>query len=528
VSRSDAPTPIPALDLETARRLALVALYTQSAVTIGDGQGFVEWVNGAFTQLTGYGAQQVIGKPIPEALFPGNVDDVAVGRLRAHLARGEPAKLELRVERRSGKPRRLAVEVQPVRDAGGRPVRFVVLASDISAQRAAQHEERRLREEALEALRRESLQAFAGGVARRLDPWLTSLVEHTDLALGELPAEAAALKWLSELRRVRLRARSLTERMRTIAGQHRIAARSVDLSEAVVGCSPELDRLSERRETLNFDLSAKLPTIRADVSQLYNLLLNLVGNAFEALGDQHGTVRVRTGTRRVDEAILTESRPKGSLTADQCVFLEVSDSGCGMDPALRARIFDPFFTTKSSGRGLGLAGVLGIVQAHRGGLLVESEPGEGTTVSVLFPCSRKARRRASRLRLTPRRSVRPRRVVLLMEDDPPLRDRAQRALRRSGFRVLTADSGPEGLERFRQYAAEIDAVLLAPVLPGPCGDETVRRMRLIRPDVRFVLASPYHDETLEDELAEGEVARFLQKPYSGRELVDTVRSVLSG
>jgi CheY-like chemotaxis protein len=256
--------------------------------------------------------------------------------------------------------------------------------------------------------------------------------------------------------------------------------------------------------------------------------VNLVANAFEALGDQPGRVRVRTGTRRVDEGVLAESRPKGSLTADQCVFLEVSDSGCGMDPALGARIFDPFFTTKSSGRGLGLAGVLGIVQAHRGGLLIESEPGEGTTVTALFPCSRKARRRASRPRLTARRSVRPRRVVLLMEDDPPLRDRAQRALRRSGFRVLTAGSGSEGLDRFRQYAAEIDAVLLAPVLPGPCGDETVRRMRLIRPDVRFVFASPYHDETLEDELAEGEVARFLQKPYSGRELVDTVRSVLSG
>lgn len=527
MSPQDPHDRIPELDLDSARRLALVALHTGSAVVLGDAQGFVEWVNDAFVRLTGYGPSDVVGKPIQEVLRPREADEVAAGRLRAHLARGRPGRLELRVGSRSRVPLHLSVEMQQLRDSSGQPTHFLVMASDVSQQRAAEEEARRHRDEALETQRRECVQGLAAGLARRFEPLLERVLDELDVTAGELPSETRGLDALNAARRAVCKARDLSRQLETIAGQRPLAAHSIDLSDLVVGASSLLDGLTERRHALDFDFAARLPPIRGDLAQLRELLRHVVANAFESLGEEPGRVRIRTGRRDLDEATWARTLPRGSLAEAQCVFLEVTDTGCGIEPALEGRVFDPFVTTKNAGRGLGLATILGLVQGHRAGLLMEANPGRGTTVTIHFPCSARVRRRIPRRRGRSEASSRPRRVVLLVEDDASLRDRSRRTLRRAGFRVLTSPMR-EGLDRFRDHAPEIDAVLLAPTLPGPAGEETLRSMRLIRPDVRFVFTSPYQDEALDEELAEGDVARFLQKPYTARELVDALRGVLRG
>lgn len=499
--------------------LALVALHTASAVVLTDARGCVEWVNPAFVRLTRLGREAVRGKPIADVFRPPGLEAGSLDRLRAELARGEATSLALRAE--AGSPLRLHVEIRRIPDPAARGDRLLVLATDVTALRLAHEEELRLRELAFEHERREALARLAGGVARRLEAWLEQARTQ-----GEEPArEPRAASPLLPCALEAWGARSLARTLRTLAGERPLVTRRIGLSELVVSIASELERLAPKHGSLALDLAAELPRVRADVAQLRELLAILVANAFEALGET-GSVRIRTGSCAVDVATLDRTLPHGSLTASPCVSLQVSDAGEGIDPSLRRQLFDPFFSTRGPARGLGLAAALGITHAHRGGLLFESAPGRGTQVTLFLPVD-PLRLAAAPPAERPRQGA-PRRTVLLLEDEAALRARTQRALRRCGYRVLAAPGGATGLERFREHAREVDAVVMTPPVAGSTAAESVRRMRLVRPDVRFVLVSSYRDDALEDALAESEVARFVPKPYTREELADALRAVLAG
>jgi signal transduction histidine kinase len=253
---------------------------------------------------------------------------------------------------------------------------------DLSQRKRAEEERRRLADRVRETRRRESLFALAEGVAHQLSELSTTIVETADQALAQ---SGEGSRSIAALRRAGLRIRALTEQLLAFVGKRHAVARPVDLSALVMEISDRLEGEVGRRAALTYDLPARLPRALVDGVQLRRIALGLARNAGDALGERAGTVTVRTGVAEVDAALLARVQPPDTLAPGRFVFLEVSDTGCGMDADTRARILDPFFTTKSPGRGLGLSEVLGLVRAQGGGIDVESERGKGTRVTVLFP-----------------------------------------------------------------------------------------------------------------------------------------------
>jgi CheY-like chemotaxis protein len=254
-----------------------------------------------------------------------------------------------------------------------------------------------------------------------------------------------------------------------------------------------------------------VPTVEADETQLRQIVMNLITNASDAIGARSGYITVRTGAQYADRQFLRSAYIDDELPAGLYAFVEVTDTGVGMSEETMARIFDPFFTTKFTGRGLGLAATLGIVRGHRGTIKVESTPGEGTTFRVLLPCSPAAVSGAAATgAAAPPRGTG---TLLLVDDDPTVRQVARTMLERRGFTVLLAEDGREALELFRRDHDRITLVMLDLTMPHMGGDEAFRRMREIRPDVTGILMSGYSGHELERRFAESGLAGFVQKPF---------------
>jgi len=270
---------------------------------------------------------------------------------------------------------------------------------------------------------------------------------------------------------------------------------------------------------IDFNLQQEIASVEADAGQIQQIVMNLVLNASEAIGDRPGQITIQTRTRSVDEALIQQSRL--DIPAGTYVCLEVQDDGSGMDEATKSRIFEPFFTTRFTGRGLGLAAVHGIVQAHKGAVLVYSEPGKGAHFTVLLPAAGSATsQKADRTR-----DLFGQGTVLVVDDEEVVRSVAKVALERFGYRVLLARNGMEAVEIFGQAPDQVCVVLLDLTMPLMSGEETLTRLRAVRPDVPVLLSSGYNQVEVIKRFAGHSLAGFVGKPYSSAELVAKIKSV---
>jgi CheY-like chemotaxis protein len=276
---------------------------------------------------------------------------------------------------------------------------------------------------------------------------------------------------------------------------------------------------------LRYNLAPDLPLIQADATQIRQVLMNLVVNAAEAIGTRHGTVMITTSTQWADQDYLTSTYLAPELPFGQYIYFEISDTGSGMDAETTGKIFDPFFTTKFTGRGLGLAAVLGIVRGHQGALKVYSEPGRGTTFKILLPASA-ATPAQQQPESGQEQAWHGTGTVLVIDDEVSIRDIAKRMLERLGFGVLLAGDGIAGLELFQEQHTSIACVLLDMTMPRMNGEETFRRLRQIAPNVRVVLMSGYNEQDATSHFAGKGLAGFLAKPFSPGDLRDRLRQVI--
>jgi two-component system cell cycle sensor histidine kinase/response regulator CckA len=281
-----------------------------------------------------------------------------------------------------------------------------------------------------------------------------------------------------------------------------------------------------QKGSLELDLAEDLPTVEGDATQIRQVILNLVTNASEALGEGDGKVRVRTRLLAADARLLSDSFGAPEPATGEYVALEVSNTGEGMDPALSARIFEPFFTTKSSGSGLGLAAVLGIVSTHRGVIRVANQPDGGTLFQVLIPSSARRAESVHQAR-EPAAPASEGGRILVVDDEPAVLELAQEFLERSGFEVLTAPGGREGVEVFRAHSGEVEAVVLDVVMSEGSAEEAFLEMRRIRPDVPVVLVSGYDKANALEVFAAHGISSFLHKPFEPEELVESVRNAVA-
>jgi len=408
--------------------------------------------------------------------------------------------------------------IAPVVDSDGEVIAAASFLFDVT--------ERRRTEQALvESQRHESLGLLAGSIAHDFNNLLVGVLGNASLALTELPGESPAHTVILRIERAARRAAELTHQMLAYAGRGRFVIEPIDLNEVTSELVELLKTTLSPNATLRTELTAELPTIMADPSQVSQVVLNLITNANNSLPEAGGSIVVASGFVEADLDYLNDAQGISVPRPGPYVTLEVCDSGSGMDAETQARMFEPFFTTRPEGHGLGLAATLGIVRAHNGAIRVYSEPGRGTTVKVLFPAVPGAAREP-----TPPRgemSVPDAGSVLVIDDTAEVRELARAILEGEGFEVSDAADGPAGVALFEAAPDQINLVLLDLTMPGWDGFETFNRLRAIRPDVRVVLSSGYSNQETTTRFAGKGLAGFLQKPYTVAQLLDCVAEALS-
>jgi PAS domain S-box-containing protein len=386
-------------------------------------------------------------------------------------------------------------------------------------------ESRRLETKLVESAKLESLGVLAGGIAHDFNNLLTGILGNASLARQELPPSSLGQPMLDQIEMAARRAADLCKQMLAYSGKGRFVVHRLDVNKLIEDTTHLLQISIAKNCLLRFNLAANLPSIKADATQMRQVIMNLVINGSEAIGNRSGVLALTTGVARVDEQYLKGFRPDASPAPGDYVFIEVSDNGCGMDSATLPRIFDPFFTTKFTGRGLGLAAVLGIVRGHKGGLKVYSEPGKGTTFKLFFPVA-SGQPQDSVVPFPDNAAFKGSGTVLVVDDEETVRTVASRMLERLGFSVVAASDGREGMEKFRVQPTRFTLVLLDLTMPHLDGEETFRQMRMLNPSVRVILTSGFNQQEAVNRFTGKGLAGFIQKPFELGSLIQVIRSVL--
>ena len=405
----------------------------------------------------------------------------------------------------------------------GKPC-LIGLGIDISDQKQAELERRRLEAQVQHTQKLESLGVLAGGIAHDFNNLLMAILGNADLAIVDLPAVSPVRHSLEEIKKASLRAADLAKQMLAYSGKGRFVVEALDLSDVVDEMAQILEVSVSKKAVLKCELGDDLPTIEADATQIRQVVMNLITNASEAIGDRSGTISVTTSAMEVDRQYLRGTYLDENLAEGLYVTLEVADTGCGMDVDTQAKLFDPFFTTKFTGRGLGMAALLGIVRGHRGAIKVDSTVGKGTTVKVLFPAAEGEVASAPKDR--PGEADRPdMHTALLVDDSATVRSVGKAMLERLGMTVLVACDGREAVEVFAQHANEIDCVLLDLTMPHMDGEQAFHELRRIRPDVRVIMSSGYNEQEVTQRFVGQGIAGFIHKPYELQKLASVLRRV---
>ena len=392
-------------------------------------------------------------------------------------------------------------------------------------RKEAEAERHHLEAQLQHAQKLESLGVLAGGIAHDFNNILMGIIGNAGLAMMELPSGSPAGECIMHIEKASQHAAELTTQLLAYSGKGAFSLRPVNLTQIIEDMMHLIETAVSKRAFLTVRLSPDLPEIDGDAGQLRQVVLNLVTNASDAVEAAGGNIRVATGVMKADQAYLATTYLQDDLGEGQYIFLEVADTGCGIERKIQGRIFDPFFSTKFPGRGLGLAAVLGIARAHRAAIKVDSAQGEGTVFRVLFPC---------RVQVEPAQKPAPipeifessGGVVLVVDDEPVVRRVARLTLERFGFEVLLAEDGREALEVFRAHAGTVRCVLLDMTMPVMDGAEAYAQMRKTDADVPIILSSGYAETDARDRLKEWAAVEFIQKPYTTVALVEAVNRAI--
>lgn len=403
---------------------------------------------------------------------------------------------------------------------------YCSLLSNILERRRSEEGRRKLEDQIHHAQKLESLGVLAGGIAHDFNNLLMGVLGNASLAMMELPPESPARESVTHIEHAALRAAELAKQMLAYSGKGRFIIQRLDLTKVVEEMSHLLQVSISKKAFLRYNFAANLPAVEGDPTQIRQVIMNLITNASDAVGEKSGVITICTGALAADSAYLSETYLDDDLPEGCYVYVEVSDTGCGMDEETQAKIFDPFFTTKFTGRGLGLAATLGIVRGHKGAIKVYSEVGKGTTIKLLFPACALPEDEPTGNDEKEALAWKSTGKILLVDDEETVRVVCRRILESCGFRVLTANDGRIGVDLFREKADEIDLVLLDMTMPHMDGEEAFREMRKIRSDVRVVLTSGYSEQDATGRFAGKGLAGFIQKPFFPSSLLEKVREIL--
>ena len=486
------------------------------------------YISPADERLRGYRADEVIGRTLFEL-----TTDEGVSLLKQKL-RGSREELpewtgagtltiELQQRCRDGRLIWTEVLSTPERDGQGGIAGYHGITRDITERKQAAKLERKL----LHAQKLESLGVLAGGIAHDFNNILMAILGNAELAMMCLPEESPVLENLRRIEQAGTRASHLTKQMLAYSGKGRFVIENLDLNGVLERMRHMLELTASKKAALRLSLQRSLPSVEADASQLQQIVMNLVTNAAEAMGDENGVISIATGCLECDRNYLSDVWLDENVSEGLYVYLEVADTGCGMDQKTMAKLFDPFFTTKFTGRGLGMAAVQGIVKGHRGSVKVSSEPGQGSTVTILLPAIGRSSDRPVPVDLGKGQTDawRGSGTVLLVDDEETVRGIGSAMLRALGFTPITANDGVEAIGLFQQ-TADIALVILDLTMPRMDGEKCFRELRQLDPLVKVVMSSGYNEQEVTGKFTGEGLSGFIQKPYRQSELRDAIMMVV--
>lgn len=392
---------------------------------------------------------------------------------------------------------------------------------DLTEQKQREQERIRMETQIRSVQKLESLGVLAGGLAHDFNNLLMAILGNADLSMITLPPDVPARRYIDEIIVASKRAAELCHQMLTYSGKGSMMVARRDLATVVAEMAPMLEAGLSKRIVLRYHFDVDVPEVMADESQMQQVVLNLVTNASESIGDDKGDIVVAIGVMQCDREFLGRCHETHPLPEGAYVFLEVADNGPGMDARTKVKMFDPFFTTKFVGRGLGLAAVSGIVRSHGGTIHVNSAPGEGTTIKVLLPAVASIPDDAA----SPAPVSAPAETtILLIDDDPHVREVGAEMLKLLGYQVMTTASGQSGIDLFEKYHPIIGCVIIGCTRPESIELETIDGLQSVDAALRLVLCSGHAEKEIRQSIGDRRFSAFLQKPYS----LDALRGVLHG
>ncbi|MBI1754342.1 MAG: PAS domain S-box protein [Acidobacteria bacterium] len=480
----------------------------------------VEYMNEAGTRITGYALEEILGHPLLNLVHP---DDRSLVRSRARARlRGDtvPLRYEFRLLTKSGEVRWIDFAAGTVM-LGGR-VLGLGTAFDVTERVKANGARLKAERKLLGAQKLESLGLLAGGVAHDFNNLLTVIQGNAGMLRDAMDEPEIAQSCLRNIEETCRRAAGLVSQMLAYSGRGRGQVHLLDLNRLIQEIAQLLSVSIPKAIQVEYRLAGDLPPVLGDTAQLQQVVMNLVTNASEAIGEAEGRITLRSGFQVLGETDATGLRVAEGVDSGPFVFFEVADTGAGMDAATLTRIFDPFFTTKFTGRGLGLAAMQGIVRGHGGGVEIQSSPGEGTTFRVYLP----AQSGAILPGVEDPRSEAPllsgEGLVLVADDESGIRDFVKQAMVRAGFEVITAADGVDAIEQVRAHQSELRLVLLDLTMPRLGGDEALVDIRALGYSGPVIRWTGY---ALSDGTPDSR-AVFLRKPFSAEELLAQVAKAL--
>ena len=459
--------------------------------------------NKTWLDFTGRTLEQELGNGWAEGIHPDDLDHCYARYCVSFDAR-QRVNIEYRLRRADGEYRWMLCCGVPRFEPGGAFAGYIGSDIDITDLKRAQ-------EENFERQKLESLGVLTGGIAHDFNNFLGSILSAAELAVINLAGGSSADEEINLIKSVALRASEIVRELMIYSGQDTAELEPVDVSQLVEEMLELLKISISKHAVLKTDLPKDVPAVLGNATQIRQILMNLIINASEAIGDRDGVIRVSTS--RVSDYLR----------------LEVADTGCGMTPDVQARIFDPFFTTKFAGRGLGLAVVQGIVRAHGGTLNLVSSPGHGTTFQVFLPCAiHSAQQHSGAITsASAGQNSGDAGTVLFVEDEDTLRLSVSKMLRKNGYSVIEVADGSTAINLFRARKDEIDVILLDMTIPGSSSREVIAEATRIRPEMKIIVTTAYSRETVMPSLDAHQLTGFIRKPFQVGELVQLLRDTMS-
>lgn len=503
--------------VEAQRRLLQSALESaDNSIVITSCDGVIEWVNPAFSTLTGFSLEEAVGRKPGELLRSGEHDESFYREMWDQILAGNVWRGEIVNRRKDGTLFEEQMTIAPVRDERGQIAHFVAIKQDVS-------EEKALRAQFLQAQKMESVGRLAGGIAHDFNNLLTVINGTAELALTELKSDHPLASDVEEIRKAGEKAAALTRQLLAFSRRQVMRSEVFSLNTVVEGTESILRRLIGEHIRISFSLTAEPAQICADPGQIEQVIMNLVINARDSM-PEGGALTIETKVVELDEGYAASHV---SVQPGHYVMLAVKDTGCGMDAQTRERIFEPFFTTKPAdqGTGLGLPTVYGIVKQSGGNIWVYSEVGRGTTFRIYLPKagdSIESPQPAKR----PAMAVRGDETILIVEDDSSVLSMAVRVLKSAGYQVLQASDGSEALRLVGESGSPVGLMVTDIVMPGMNGRELAERLQELSPQTKVLFTSGYTDDAVLRLSVSAHESNFLPKPYTIVELLNKVRETL--